>query len=101
MGAGGGRRGERGGVVWGARADGGDRRSGSRRRSWNRRVRLVLIGLVAGFFGALFGVGGGIVIVPVLLLVAQWDLRAAAAARQGGSCRGWSAGGVWGALLEG
>jgi uncharacterized membrane protein YfcA len=42
-------------------------------------VRLVLIGLVAGFFSALFGVGGGIVIVPLLLLVARWDLRPASA----------------------
>jgi len=42
-------------------------------------VRLILIGLVAGFFSALFGVGGGIVIVPLLLLVAHWDLRPAAA----------------------
>jgi len=39
----------------------------------------VLIGLVAGFFSALFGVGGGIVIVPLLLLVARWELRPAAA----------------------
>lgn len=31
-------------------------------------MRLVGIGLVAGFFSALFGVGGGIVIVPLLLL---------------------------------
>jgi uncharacterized membrane protein YfcA len=30
-------------------------------------VRLVLIGLAAGFFSALFGVGGGIVIVPLLI----------------------------------
>jgi uncharacterized membrane protein YfcA len=42
-------------------------------------VRLVLIGLVAGFFSALFGVGGGIVIVPLLLLVAKWELRSATA----------------------
>jgi uncharacterized membrane protein YfcA len=42
-------------------------------------VRLILIGLVAGFFSALFGVGGGIVIVPLLLLAARWDLRPAAA----------------------
>ena len=40
---------------------------------------LVLIGLVAGFFSALFGVGGGIVIVPLLLLVAGWEMRSATA----------------------
>lgn len=39
----------------------------------------VLIGLVAGFFSALFGVGGGIVIVPLLLLAAKWDMRSASA----------------------
>jgi uncharacterized protein len=42
-------------------------------------VLLVLIGLVAGFFSALFGVGGGIVIVPLLLLVAGWEMRSATA----------------------
>jgi uncharacterized membrane protein YfcA len=42
-------------------------------------VAYVLIGLVAGFFSALFGVGGGVVIVPLLLLVAKWDLRNASA----------------------
>jgi uncharacterized protein len=42
-------------------------------------VRLVLIGLVAGFFSALFGVGGGIVIVPLLLLVCGWQARPATA----------------------
>jgi uncharacterized protein len=42
-------------------------------------VRLVLIGLIAGFFSALFGVGGGIIIVPLLLLVARWDTRNATA----------------------
>ncbi|MEP6813699.1 MAG: sulfite exporter TauE/SafE family protein [Actinomycetota bacterium] len=42
-------------------------------------MRLILIGLVAGFFSALFGVGGGIVIVPLLLLVEHWDLRPASA----------------------
>jgi uncharacterized protein len=40
-------------------------------------VRLILIGLAAGFFSALFGVGGGIVIVPLLLLVCRWDMRSA------------------------
>ena len=42
-------------------------------------MRLVLIGLAAGFFSALFGVGGGIIIVPLLLLLCAWDTRAAAA----------------------
>ena len=41
--------------------------------------RLILIGLTAGFFSALFGVGGGIVIVPLLVLVSRWELRSAAA----------------------
>ena len=45
----------------------------------NTRVRLVLIGLVAGFFSALFGVGGGIVIVPLLLLFCGWEARSATA----------------------
>jgi uncharacterized membrane protein YfcA len=42
-------------------------------------VRLVLIGLVAGFFSALFGVGGGVVIVPLLLLLCSWEARTATA----------------------
>ena len=42
-------------------------------------MAFVLIGLVAGFFSALFGVGGGIVIVPLLLLVVKWDMRSASA----------------------
>jgi uncharacterized membrane protein YfcA len=42
-------------------------------------VRLVLIGLAAGFFSALFGVGGGIVIVPLLLLFCAWETRTATA----------------------
>jgi uncharacterized membrane protein YfcA len=40
-------------------------------------VRLLLIGLVAGFFSALFGVGGGIVIVPLLVLLAAYPQREA------------------------
>ncbi len=40
-------------------------------------MRLVAIGLVAGLFSALFGVGGGIVIVPLLILVAGFDGRPA------------------------
>ena len=42
-------------------------------------ARLLGIGLVAGFFGALFGVGGGIVIVPLLLLLCAFDQRRASA----------------------
>jgi uncharacterized protein len=40
---------------------------------------LVLIGIVAGFFSALFGVGGGIIVVPLLLLVGKWQQRPAMA----------------------
>ena len=39
----------------------------------------MLIGLAAGFFSALFGVGGGIIIVPLLLLLCAWEARAATA----------------------
>jgi uncharacterized membrane protein YfcA len=42
-------------------------------------VSLVLIGLAAGFFSALFGVGGGIILVPLLLLVGRWQQRPAMA----------------------
>jgi uncharacterized protein len=42
-------------------------------------ARLLLIGLAAGFFSALFGVGGGILIVPMLILTAGFDEHAAAA----------------------
>ena len=42
-------------------------------------MRLVLIGLVAGFFSALFGVGGGIVLVPLLILVSRFFARSAMA----------------------
>jgi uncharacterized membrane protein YfcA len=42
-------------------------------------LRLATIGLVAGFFSALFGVGGGIVLVPLLLLVARFAERQAMA----------------------
>ena len=42
-------------------------------------MQLVLIGIAAGFFSALFGVGGGIVIVPLLILAARFDERPAMA----------------------
>jgi uncharacterized protein len=41
--------------------------------------RLLVIGLVAGFFAALFGVGGGILIVPLLILAAAYAERIAMA----------------------
>ena len=40
---------------------------------------LALIGLVAGFFSALLGVGGGTVIVPLLILAAAFAERRAMA----------------------
>ena len=40
-------------------------------------LKLVAIGLVAGLFSALFGVGGGIVIVPLLLLLLAFDSKVA------------------------
>jgi uncharacterized membrane protein YfcA len=46
-------------------------------------VRLAVIGLVAGVFSALFGVGGGIVIVPLLLLATSFRPHEAAATSLG------------------
>jgi uncharacterized protein len=46
-------------------------------------VRLVLIGLAAGFFSALFGVGGGMIIVPLLLVFAAFQERPAMATSLG------------------
>ena len=42
-------------------------------------MRLVAIGLAAGVFSAFFGVGGGILAVPLLILVAGLPERAATA----------------------
>jgi uncharacterized protein len=42
-------------------------------------LKLIAIGLVAGVFSALFGVGGGIVLVPLLILVAGLGGRSASA----------------------
>jgi uncharacterized membrane protein YfcA len=46
-------------------------------------VRLVAIGLAAGTFAALFGVGGGIIAVPLLVLVAHMPERSATATSLG------------------
>jgi uncharacterized protein len=42
-------------------------------------LSLVAIGLVAGVFSALFGVGGGIIIVPLLILLLRYDAKIATA----------------------
>jgi uncharacterized membrane protein YfcA len=42
-------------------------------------ARLAGIGIVAGFFGALFGVGGGVIIVPLLVFLCSFDQRRASA----------------------
>lgn len=46
-------------------------------------ARLVAIGLIAGVFSSLFGVGGGIVVVPLLLLAASYTPHAATATSLG------------------
>jgi uncharacterized protein len=46
-------------------------------------VRLVAIGLAAGIFSALFGVGGGILAVPLLILLMRLPARVAAATSLG------------------
>ena len=46
-------------------------------------VRLVLIGLVAGVFSAVFGVGGGILIVPLLIWLVAFPAHAATATSLG------------------
>ena len=46
-------------------------------------MRLVAIGLAAGVFSALFGVGGGIVAVPLLILLTQLPERVATATSLG------------------
>jgi uncharacterized protein len=42
-------------------------------------LRLVLIGVTAGLFSALFGVGGGVVAVPLLVAVCGYSPRPATA----------------------
>jgi uncharacterized protein len=46
-------------------------------------VRLVLIGLVAGVFSTVFGVGGGLVVVPLLVAFAAFPMHAATATSLG------------------
>jgi uncharacterized membrane protein YfcA len=46
-------------------------------------VRLVAIGIAAGVFSAFFGVGGGILAVPLLILLASFPERSATATSLG------------------
>ena len=46
-------------------------------------ARLALIGLVAGIFSTLFGVGGGIIVVPLLVALAAFPAHTAAATSLG------------------
>ena len=46
-------------------------------RSFQRSLKLMAIGTAAGLFSGLFGVGGGTVIVPLLVLWLGYDERAA------------------------
>jgi uncharacterized protein len=48
-------------------------------RSLNRSLKLMAIGTLAGLFSGLFGVGGGSVIVPLLVLWLGYAERAATA----------------------
>jgi uncharacterized protein len=41
--------------------------------------RFLAIGLVAGFFSALFGVGGGLIVVPLLIVAVRFQERPAMA----------------------
>lgn len=51
--------------------------------SYDTPMRLVAIGLVAGVFSALFGVGGGIIAVPLLILAVGLPAREATATSLG------------------
>lgn len=55
-----------------------DTRDGIPERSARTIMTLIGIGLFAGFLSGLFGVGGGIVIVPALVLLAGYQQRLAA-----------------------
>ena len=48
------------------------------KRTWGRWAGLIVLGLVAGMLSGLFGVGGGVLIVPALTLLLGFDQRVAA-----------------------
>lgn len=53
--------------------------SGTSTGTWSRSevLRIVVVGLVAGFLSGIFGVGGGILIVPALVIALRIDQRLA------------------------
>jgi uncharacterized membrane protein YfcA len=46
-------------------------------------ARLALIGLVAGVFSTVFGVGGGLIVVPLLVALAAFSMHSATATSLG------------------
>jgi uncharacterized membrane protein YfcA len=46
-------------------------------------ARLVLIGLVAGVFSTVFGVGGGLIVVPLLVALTSFSMHSATATSLG------------------
>jgi uncharacterized membrane protein YfcA len=45
--------------------------------TWDFRVYLIIVGLVAGVLAGMFGIGGGIIIVPALILLLNFDQKEA------------------------
>jgi uncharacterized membrane protein YfcA len=55
-------------------------------QGWKRRTILLAIGLLAGLVSSLLGVGGGIILVPMLVLFCGQDIRQATCNSLGGVC---------------
>ena len=60
----------------------------------NLSVKLIVVGFIAGISSGLFGIGGGIVMVPLLVLVASFDQHSAHATSLGAGLVLAAAGGV-------
>jgi uncharacterized membrane protein YfcA len=45
---------------------------------WDDLIPMVLVGIVAGTIGGMFGIGGGLIMVPALILMFGYDQRTAA-----------------------
>lgn len=61
------------------RMDGGSPPAGERRHRARYWSSLILIGLIGGVLSGIFGIGGGIIMVPLLVNLARMDQRRAAA----------------------